>query len=431
MPQNPRHINAGKLAPTFHLYSATRANDKICAIQNFVEGSTAAQLKAAGATHVWENVAIGELDNTIGRAQNLSTAAFGSTSPSEATVRAVAEATTLYQNMVITDEFGEGTFPQDNVTQTSYQFSDQINIKAAREGKNVKQFGEYGSQALHYSQDWKRTFNGAREPMSDYMRSLLQPNISTRIDTCLLKSYLTGSMKNVRGRTVGYYYAFEKFPIGDYINTIAVQAMYQYNESNQDCIAFTWPKMQSNGHMVDVPQRDGGTRRPNGTYGYDFPAVPLEVMKMFGYFFPLFFEGDYLWGDWGIKPNDDDAYSAPYAGIDTFFVGTDWYTQCIPTLNQAGRALVCCDFTANGQRFSYTGTERLISRKGSPHYNNYYFNQGADTKKGFCICIPGTTPKFIYVNPYRSPIDYENITAHYDGRDFILGTIPGMTLYVS
>ena len=429
--RNPTYINAGKLAPTFHRHPATRPNDKICAIQNFIEGSTAVQLKAAGVTHVWSNVAEGELDNTIGRAQNLSTEPFGSGTPTEATVRAVAENTYLFDKMVITDEFGEGTYPQANATQTSYWFSDQINIKAAREGKNVKQFGEYGSQALHYAQNWKRTHDGAREPMSEYMLSLLQSGISSRIDTSLLKSYLTGNMKNVRGRTVGYYYSFEKFPIGDYINTIAVQAMYQYNESNQDCIAFTWPKMQSNGHMIDVPQRDGGTRRPNGTLGIDFPNAPLEVMKMFGFFFPLFFEGDYLWGDWGVRPNDDDAFAAPYAGIDTFFVGTDWYTQSVPTLNQAGRALVCCDYTANGQRFSYTGTERLISRKGSAHYNNHYFNQGAAAQKGFCICIPGTTPKFIYVNPYLSPIQSETITAHYDGRNFNLGTIPGMTLYVS
>jgi len=431
MQQNPNYINAGKLAPTFHTHPTAETNDKICAIQNFVQGSTASQLKECGVSHVWSVVAEGNLDSSIGRAQNLTTAPFGSQNPTEATVRGVASATQLFNNMVITDEFAEGDFPQVNATQVSEWFSDQINIKANNEGKTVKQFGEYGSQALHLYQDWKRQFNVARNPMDGYFLDLLQSNISTRLDNSLLQTYLTSNMKNIRGRTVGYYYSFEKFTVSDYINTIPVQAMYQYNQSNQDCILFTWPKMQSNNYMIDMPQRDAGTRRPNGSIAYDFPTTPLEVMKIFGFMSHLFFEGGYLWGDWGIKPNDDNQFLSSYTGIDTFFVGVDWYTSLIPSLNQAGRALICSDYTANGTRFTYPDAQRLISRKMRPHYNNSYFNRTAADKKGMLITIPGTVPKFVYINPYLSPIDSEAVIAHYDGRNWDLGTIPGMSLYVS
>ena len=447
MKQNPTWLDANYLPPRFHNHPTENLNDKIFCLQNFIQGATGAQLRAAGVSDVWENVfdqVVSPSGSGLKACSQLSTSRFGSGNPTQTRVEQEADLIDLFQGKVISHEFAEGDYGQPS--STDFIFSQRIKQRADAMGITVNQVGEYGFHGSQAHQDWKQDNETARAPMSQYFLDLLDGNIGSKLEGGNLKDYMTNGLKDVRGTTINLYYSFKeyggRYGNGDWMNTIPVQAMYHYNDApNQTLLGFTWPKMQSTTGSVDITgaqssngqgvEREGGTIRPNGSKGIDFPSAPMEVMKQMGFFNSLFYDGTYLWGDWGVKADDGNLFNGPYVSMDAFQVGIDWYTHLIPALNQAGRALICCDYTVNGNRFSYNETERLISRRGSAHLNNSYFNQSAAATRGFAIVIPGTDPAIVYCDPYASPLVSQQVTVHYDNNDFNLGTIPGMTLYVS
>lgn len=436
MKTNPTWLDASRLAPQFYKHKVSNPPDKDVCLQCYTRGATAEELVAAGVTHVWEVTKIlGKLSDAVGVCQSYSTKEFGSSNPSEEKVREVAREKTLYDNMLITDEFREGSFGQV-ANNTSEWFYDELNKRAKKEGKTVHMLGEYGAGAINVYPYFKREWNSKREPMDPYFLSLLGPDIVSKLETkpgssgTVLKDYASGRGKYM-GRCVGYYYSIE-YPVGDYIGSMGLQAIYHYNAvPDQYVMLFTWPKMQSNGILMDVPQRDSGTIRPDGTTGIDYPNCPPEIAKMHAFLGCLFFDAVYLWNDYGMQDDDDNKYNGTSIGTDGFFAGIHWYCDLVPTLKEAGHELICCDYSSNGAKFAYTGKERRISRRNKPYYYNQYFNEIAEARRGIAICIPGKKPTFVYYNPYLSPIQTEVVIVRFDGRDWNLGRIPGMTLNVT
>lgn len=435
MKTNPKWLDASRLAPQFHKQKVSNPPDKDVCIQCFTKGVTAEDLRGAGVTHVWESTKIGGgLSDQIGVCQNYSTQEFGSPNPSEEKVREVARSKKLYDNMLITDEFKEGAFGQVG-NRTSEWFYEELSKRAKQEKKTVQLLGEYGSGAINVYNQFKRAWDSEREPMSPYFLSLLGPDIVSKLDEkpgssgTMLKHYAQTRGKYM-GRCVGFYYSMEH-PLSDLIATMGLQAIYHYNAvPDQYVMLFTWPKMQSNGVLLDVPEREAGTIRPDGSTGIDFPNCPPEISKIHAFLGCLFYDAVYLWNDYGTKEDDDNKYNGPSIGTDAFFAGIHWYCDLIPTLKEAGRDVVCCDYTVNGQKLAYTGKERRISRRGKPYFGNQYFNEIAAAKRGFALVIPGKRPFFIYLNPYLTPLQSEQVIVRFDNRDWKLGNIPGMTLHV-
>lgn len=442
--QNPAWLNAGRLAPQYWKHPATHPTDKIVCMQDFVTTDSASNttrcLRDAGITHVWEATGVGAgLDfSKIGICQNLTTAMFGSHNPTEDHVRKCARGIALYPNMQITDEFAEGQYGQWG-NNTALWFYDELNKRANQEKKTVRFLGEYGAQSITPYRSWSREWNSPRDPLSSYFMSLLTSNIINNLETSagssgtVLKQYVTSGISKYKGRCIGGYYSIrDPVSVGDWITSLGWMAILHYNaEPNQDVMYFTWSKMQSNGAMIDVPQRDSGTRRPDGSIGITFPNCPPEIARIHGFLGLLFYDSIYLWDDWGTNPDDDTKFQAPGISMDALVVGTQWYSDLIPALRQAKRDVVVCDYVSDGSPFKSATQERRVSRKGQSYYNNRYFNEVATAKRGMALCIPGKKKVFVYINPYRSPVDIETVAVLYKGKVYDIGDVPGMTLAVA
>lgn len=442
--QNPGWLDCSRLAPQYWKHPAVKAMDKAVCMHNIVSNGTPEAivnyLRRSGVTHVWEIAGrdVGLDFDRIGVCTLFSTGMFGSHEPSEELVRNVARNVQLYPNMQITDEFGEGTYAQWNGN-TSQWFYDELNKKAKKEKKDVRFLGEYGSQSITPYQDWRREWNSPREPLNGYFLSLLESNIVDKLDDIegatgqALKHYVLSGNNHYRGRCIANYYSLRSPDrLGDWVASFGWMAMLHYSaEPDQDVMLFSWPKMQSNMAMIDMAQRDSGTRRPDGTIAISFPHCLPELAKMNAFFGLLFYDSVYLWDDWGRNPDDDNKFNAPGISIDAFMVGVKWYADLIPTLKQARRDILVCDYVANGKPFRSMTKERRISRKGRVYYENQYFNEVAAAQRGLALCIPGRKKAFIYVNPYRSPLDIEKVTVQHGNARYDLGDVPGMTLIVA
>ncbi len=434
MKKNPPWLNAASLVPQYWKYPVESLPDKPVCMQCIVTEATELQLKSAGVTHLWENMAISQQKMDIRICQNYSTILFGKADPTEDEVRSVARRLQIYDDFVVTDEFGEGSFPQIDQIQTSAWFYDELKKRAVESGKKVHLFGEYGSQAVQCYTNFRHQWGDVRRPMDPYFLEILGPDIGGRLDGSakFLRNYLNGDLRKIRGRCLCYYYAYEALD-GDWVTSIPLNAMYNYNGADTECLLFLWGKSQSNGAMIDVPQRDSGTIHPDGQVTTDYPIVNPELMKILGFFGMLFCDAVYLWDDFGTGPDDQNSpvWLSPKAGTDAFMVGVQWYAQLVPVLNEAGREIVCCDYTSNGVRVAYKGNERRVSRRGKPYFYNSYFNEVAASLRGMAFVIPGTSPAFVYLNCYLGPWQSEEVVIHYEGKDYSLGCIPGTFLYVS
>lgn len=434
MKKNPAWLDAASFVPQYWKYPVDAIPDKPVCMQCVCNEATEEQLKSAGVTHLWENIAITLNKTDIKICQNYSTVLFGKGDPSEEEVRSVAKSLNIYDDFVITDEFGEGAFPQINQLQTSEWFYDELKQRAKAAGKKIHLFGEYGSQAVQCYTNFRHQWTDSRNPLEPYFLELLGPEIAQKLDNSAryLKNYLNGNLWNIRGRCLCYYYSYETLD-GDWITSIPLNAVYNYNGADTECLLFLWGKSQSNGAMIDVPQRDSGTIHPDGSVTIDYPVVSPELMKILGFFGMLFFDAVYLWDDYGTGPDDQNSgtWLSQKVGTDAFMIGTQWYTQLIPVLNEAGRNVICCDYTSNGVRFSYSGKERRVSRREHPYFYNSYFNEVAAALRGMAFVIPGKVPAFIYVNCYLGPWQGEDVIIHFEGKDYNIGVVPGTVLYVS
>jgi hypothetical protein len=445
--QNPDWLDPTRTTPQFWKHNAAVEPNKAVILQNFTMVGNAQQtsdrLRASGVTHLWENTYItsglANVVNPLKVAQNYSTAPFQSHNPSREKVYEVADSKGLYDEMWVTDEFGEGDFGQWG-NNTSLWFYQRLNERAKREGKKVHFVGEYGSQAVSTYQSFRE--DDKRDPTSDYFLSLLQPDIVRNLveragnPGTVLKHYAQ-SRGAYMGRVAGGYYSTEQMAkngpdvgVGDWVVAMPWVASLHYNAvPDMPTMFFTWPKMQSNYLMIDVPQRDPGTVRPDGTVAYDFPIAPIELQKVHGFLSCLLYDALYVWDGWGYKPDNDNEYSSPGIGMDAIMVGVQQYTRIQEQAAQAD--VYACDYSANGNSFTSLAIERRVPKRGQPRYGNRYFNDVADAQCGMALCIPGHKKVFVYINPYASPVEIENVSITYDGVSYDFGEVPGMTLAVA
>lgn len=422
MKNNPNWINLEKGANYLNNPVPVQTG-KIVGLQNFHNVSPET-LKAAGVTHLWSTKAggAGISPASIGFAHMMSTGGFLSSSPTEAKVKEVAGTLALYDNLLVIDEFFEGSYPQPGSTELI--FYRELKRLAELAGKNVRRFGAYAYSDLSVSRNWDIDAGQGRHPDNEYFANLMKPNA---ID------YLTGSaggqhLKNMildnrmqdRGSCIGGYYSFrDEIARGDYFTSLFLNAMLHYNLGDWELLGFQWSKMQS----TELPFETW-----HATPNNSFPTTPYEIRRARTFFEQLLLEGSYDWNDKDFYVNGEIPEGV---AVDGWFAGIHLYAGIKEKLQQAGGEIVCCDFTANGDRFSYTGSERLISAKGVKHYNNTYFNKVATEKTYFALVIPATEPEVILFDGYGSPLRKKNVVVHYDGYNFDCGNVPGVALHVS
>ncbi len=451
--KNPSWLNAGKLAPQYFFNPAAVLPAKPVGIQCSPSypgqpERTFAALKAAGITHVWDMTMhahgfftdgwqpTGRNTSGITRALMLGTQGLGDMFPglkpyggqlNQQQAEQWADRQQLFDGALITDEFAEGTYPQFEQSREWF-YARLAQRIAGGKYQNVQLLGEYGygSQKLEIP----------KNPLSAYALSLLTPGMAGHLENVAgssdtkFRHYVAAAGK-YRGNCIGGYYAVTE-NVTDWVFNFAYNTI-QYNATpEQPRMLFTWAGMQSNSTMIDTPQKDAGTIRPNGSVSYNFPDTPAEIMKIMGFFGLLFYDSVYLWDAYGLpSATDENAWTSCGIGQDAWVLGTRWYAELQPALQEAGHHLLVADYTANGKAFASKTPERRLPRKGRPAYGNLYLNEAKASRRGFALVIPAATPRFVYINPHLSPLETEHIVVSYGNQTYDLGEIPGMTLAVS
>jgi len=432
MQKNPTWYKGNRFVPQYSEQAGPVNHGKIYVAQTFLQNDTASKLLAAGVTHVWENNRQSLPGaSAIKKAYNFSTGIFGTSTPTREQVRAAVDAHFVPSaDVVITDEFAEGDFGQSNPFQTSYWFYERVNEICQAAGITARNFGEYASvDADPIDIDFK-IGGAARDPFNSLYENLLGPNTKDYISGNLA-AYYNSNNYLLRGKCIDFYYNSAR-SVGDFILGKMIGVQVNYNAGpNEELIYFPWPKMQTTSGTYDGPERNFGAKRPNGETVISDQICPAELLKFCGLMSMATTEGSYMWGDNGIQANSEQTGPAFLgAGIDGFNVGVRWFSAINSNYLAAGRSVLCADYTSNGSAFTYTG-ERELARKGAARPNNFYLLNCVKQKRGFSLVIPGTTPSFIYFNPYLNPAQSEAVTVSFEGSNYNLGTIPGCTLYVS
>lgn len=458
--QNSSYLDAGNLVPQFIYNPAKNRSDKPVVIQCYPTldspYETVKALYDGGVTHVWwQNLhgaggiyvngqqAVGADKYPITPGFNWSSNEFANRFPrlkfgdqlTDAEAIEFANGIYLGNNFVLTDEWSEGGMPQG---------SDRRNIIYKRVGERVKESGLTGVQLLGdygYGSKNLNFLNSSvgRDPMNKYYIDLLGPNGKQKLEqvggsghTTVKNDYWENGQSNFRGTVVGAYYAIT-FQSPDLIPSMVYEAMLFNNMfPNQPKQRFTTPIMQSNAHGADVPYKNDGTIKADGTENLgQYPEAPAELLKINAFNSLLFYNSAYLWDAYGTKPaKDKNAWYDSSIMADAWIEGTRWYANLVPYLNQANREMILTDYTVNGKKFTSNTTERRISNSGKTYFNNTYINEAVAKKVGYLIRIPASKNAFIYCNSYKLPTEIEEVTANVDGKDYYLGEVAGSTLNV-
>lgn len=457
--QNSSYLDAGNLVPQFIYNPAKNRSDKPVVIQCYPTldspYETVKALYDGGVTHVWwQNLHSGGIyvdgRQAVGVDKYLLTPGFNWSSTefkqrfprlnfgdqlTDQECIDFANGVYLGNNFVLTDEWSEGSFPQ---------MSDRRNIIYKRIGERVKEGGltgvellgdyGYGSKNLNFLNS-----SVGRFPMSKYYIDLLGPIGKQKLEqvggsghTTVKNDYWENGQSNYRGTVVGAYYAIT-FQSPDLIPSMTYEAMLFNNMfPSQPKQRFTTTLMQSNGHGADVPNKNDGTIKADGTENLgQYPEAPAELLKINAFNSLLYYNSAYLWDGYGTKSaKDKNAWYDSSIMTDAWIEGTRWYANLVPYLNQANREMILTDYTANGKKFTSTTTERRISNSGKTYFNNIYINEVVDQKVGYLIRISASKNAFIYCNSYKLPTEIEEVTANIDGKDYYLGEVAGSTLNV-
>lgn len=458
--QNSSYLDAGNLVPQFVFNPAKNRSDKPVVIQCYPTldspYETVKALYDGGVTHVWwQNLhgaggiyvngqqAVGADKYPITPGFNWSSNEFKQRFPrlnfgDQLTDEECLEfANSIYigNNFVLTDEWSEGSFPQ---------MSDRRNIIYRRVGERVKESGltgvellgdyGYGSKNLNFLNS-----SVGRFPMNKYYIDLLGVDGKQKLEqvggsghTTVKNDYWENGQSNFRGTVVGAYYAIT-FQSADLIPSMTYEAMLFNNMfPDQPKQRFTTPIMQSNAHGADVPYKNDGTIKADGTENLgQYPEAPAELLKINSFNSLLYFNSAYLWDAYGTKPaKDKNLWYDSSIMTDAWIEGTRWYANLVPYLNQANREMILTDYKVNGKKFTSKTTERRISNSGKTYFNNIYINEVVDQKVGYLTRIPANKNVFIYCNSYKLPSEIEEVTAVVDGKEYYLGEVAGSTLNV-
>lgn len=454
--QNPSWLVADKMVPQYYFNASPYPqSDKPVCLQcvPFEPGNaqlTADRLAYGGVTHIfWQNIhGAGLYKAPMGIPTpgvnlhglkpcfNLASQQFRDTlGPSfvfgmQATreqARQVADNTPLIDGGVYTDEFTEGSFPQ--FEQSREWFYERFEERALAAGITFIQGGDYGYGSQNVG---LRANPGRYEPMGTYMQSLTTSNVVANLATTGASPHLKFKQYALyysghRDTVLGRYYAITEHPLSERMSVKALEALITINAvPNRAKVSFCAPFMQSNANGTDVPYKDSGTVKPDGSINYNYPDTPGEVMRFDAFMDKLLLDAIYVWDMYGVKDsNDINSWYGSNFGTDCFMVGSRQYDKCIAQLNEAGRQLIASDFTANGVAFNSTTTERRVPRKGNPYFNNIYFNEVTDKKIGTAIVIPSTKKVIIYHNFFLSPTQVEDVTVRYNGQSYHIGEVAG------
>ena len=449
--RNPSWLDAASWLPQWYGKPAAAQPDKPVVMHNIPreddKAATVSKLRAAGITHLWRNSLAAISDETSVSKDPLHPALMLSSDEfmkygekgyamTREQCREFADTVPLKDHTIVTDEYSEGQRPQPAQQQEWIyeRFAERIKEQKL---KGVMLIGEY---AIRNVKVWgfQKDFQSPREPMSAYALSLLTPDIVKNLGTDggwpngALGIYAQGSSKN-RGTSIGCYWSLEHVPVSDYLVSLAQNAIFHYNAvPDQPRLLFTWPSMQSNTVASDLVAYNPGWPRKDGKIQEGWPTAPPEMMKILGFFGMLFYDSVYLWDDWGTRPvTDENSFPKLSLSTDSFLLGTQWYSQLIPVLNQARRDIEVCDYATRKLQLKSKTKERRISRRGKSYFNNSYFNEVGEKRCGMAFCIPGPKKAFVYLNSYHSPMEIETVVVEHGGKRYNLGEIPGMTLTVA
>ncbi|MDQ6482235.1 hypothetical protein [Dyadobacter sp. LHD-138] len=457
--QNSAYMDAGNLVPQFIYNPTKKRSDKPVVIQCYPTldspYETVKGLYDGGVTHVWwQNLHNGGI--YVDGRQAVATDKYPLTpgfnwSSTEFKLRfprlnpgdqltddeCIEFANNIYlgNNFILTDEWSEGSYPQ---------MSDRRNIIYKRVGERIKEMGlvgvqllgdyGYGSKNLHF-----RNSSVGEKPMDKYYLGLLGPDGKEKLEqvggsghTTVKNDYWQNGQSNYRGTVVGAYYAITA-QSPDLIPAMTYEAMLFNNMfPDQPKQRFTTPIMQSNAHGADVPYKNDGTTKADGTENLNqYPEAPAELLKINSFKSLLFYNSAYLWDAWGTKPaREKNAWYDSSIMFDGWIEGTRWYANMVPYLNEAGRRIIVSDYSSSGKEFRSSTIERHVSNSGTTHFYNSYFNEVANNKVGELTFVPSKKKVFVYINSYKMPSEIEEITAHVDGKDYYLGECAGSTLNV-
>lgn len=454
--QNGAWMDAGNLVPQFVFNPAKNRPDKPVVIQCYPmfddPYQTVKSLYDGGITHVWwQNLhteiyqngkqIVGATEYPITPGFNWSSNEFNLRFPN--TIKKLGDQLTdeeaiqfaneiyLGHNFVLTDEWSEGGFPA---------MSPKRNVIYKRLGVRIKDEGWQGVQLLgDYGYGSKNMWWNAsrgKSYMDNYYLDLLGDGGKYKLEqvggsahTTVKNDYLENGQSAHRGTVVGAYYAIT-FMSPDLIPGMMYEAiLFNTMFPDQPKQRFTTPIMQSNAHGADVPYKNDGTIRMDGTENLgQYPEAPAELLKINAYVSMMFYNSAYLWDAYGKRNVKSKDWYDSSIMTDAWVEGTRWYSNQIGYFNEAGREILVADFTANGKEFKSNTSQRHISQGGKVYFNNTYYNEVADKKVGALTVIPSKKKVFTYVNSFLKPNEIEDVTAHFEGKSYHLGEIAGSTL---
>ncbi|WP_159467949.1 hypothetical protein [Dyadobacter sp. 3J3] len=455
---NPSWLDASKYVPQFYFNPSSYSPDKPVTLHAFPAGNTAQEtadhLSAGGINHLWWqnlhgagiytngaptpgvdthgilpsfNLSSTDYYNIIKGVYGIELTPYGGQATCEQ-ARTVADGIFICEGCVYTDEFTEGLYPQFAPSREC--FYQRFNERVAALGyTKVQLLGDYGYGSQNVG------LNG-KDPLGSYALSLTNSNVVNNLENVDgsnntgFKQYAQGAY-NYRGTVIGDYYAITG--LSPARGTAKFwEALVTINATpNKAKMLFATDLMQSNAHGADVPYKDSGTLLANGSISYDYPDTPAEIMKFDAFFSLLVYDSWYYWQAFGAKKVSDIDWRRTGICLDAGVVGSRMYARLIPTLNQAGRQIYACDYTANGVPFTSSTTERRLPIKGVPRYDNRYFNEALAANKGVALCIPGTKKAFFYYNTNIDPSVIETVIITYNGVQFNLGQVAGSTMVVA
>lgn len=458
--QNSAYLDASNLVPQFIFNPAKNRSDKPVVIQCYPRLDspleTVKGLYEGGVSHVWwQNLhgaggiyvngqqVVGADKYPITPGFNWSSDEFKQRFPrlnrgdqlTDEECLEFANAIYLGNNFILTDEWSEGGYPQ---------MSEVRNKIYKRVGERIKEMGLMGVQLLgdygygSKNLNFKNSSIGEK-PLDKYYYSILGPDGKEKLEqvggsghTVVKNDYWQNGQSNYRGTVAGAYYAITELS-PNLIPGMTYEAILFNNMfPDKPKQRFTTPIMQSNGNGTDVPYKNDGTIKADGTENLgQYPEAPAELLKINAFKSLLFYNSAYLWDAWGTKPaSDKNAWYDSSIMLDSWIEGTRWYGNLVPYKKEANNQIIATDYTASGKHFKSATIERRISNSGQTHFFNSYINEVAGQRMGELLHIPASKKVFIYSNSYKLPTEIEEVTAHVDGKDYYLGECAGSTLNI-
>jgi hypothetical protein len=443
---------------------------KVVGIDTFVAGQTWATAKQKGFTHKHTineaGVAKDELFFTIFSGQlNKSTTYNGQPASTQADAEALASqmAGVFSAKSIFTDEFTDmaGAIPVETYPQVAAWFYSKFAELTNSTPATSNVMGGYmGEQNKITPNNFYVNYGGLQNPLHPFFVQGLQNQANAR----------KALNRNTNSWADDHY--FFQFGLHEKINLmtnsfVGMNTPYEdnffyanLNEVQRKYLAgikrtalFTAPWSQSVTWPIDLQGKQTGWLIERKDLGPDDAFVVKEwhisstcFMQFTGFFGLLLADGWMMWdslrrfmsknpanldhpifanqGNWGEwyspigtpQPGWDTTKPfyphRPVCNVDYSIAMIDWYMQ----VKDLAGVVKYLPYTTNGTSVSVQGSNPIIPTANNLNYGNTTLLQWANDRRGMCVGNKVGNDWFVaYFNPYKSPLETENIVANVDG----------------